>query len=215
MCRAYSPDYNNSGTNGGAGASNSPSGGGGGSDGPPTSPGPGSSQASYGSYYQIDGGYTAPSATKSAKKKPMNKGGKAAFTSLLGANSGTTGGYQCSNPPGQGSYNQFGQGYGQGKKTFSQNQGGAGAYSYSTAYPSQVTGGAGGSQDYSYEGELVLIIFTFSVSCNSEKIFFEQDPFHVKLYFIVTTFSSPLPVVYNDASFIKRSFSPTSHQKYN
>ncbi|XP_056262622.1 interleukin enhancer-binding factor 3 homolog isoform X2 [Pseudoliparis swirei] len=145
-------NYNNSGTNGGAGASNSPSGGGGGSDGPPTSPGPGSSQASYGSYYQIDGGYTAPSATKSAKKKPMNKGGKAAFTSLLGANSGTTGGYQCSNPPGQGSYNQFGQGYGQGKKTFSQNQGGAGAYSYSTAYPSQVTGGAGGSQDYSYEG---------------------------------------------------------------
>uniref|UniRef100_A0A8C3AP77 Interleukin enhancer binding factor 3b n=1 Tax=Cyclopterus lumpus TaxID=8103 RepID=A0A8C3AP77_CYCLU len=140
--------YNNGGTNGGAGASNSPLGGA-----PPASAAPGSVQASYGSYYQNDGAYTATSAAKSGKKKPpMNKGGKAPFTSPLGANSGTTGGYQSSNPLGQGSYNQYGQGYGQGKKTFNQNQGGAGGYSYSTAYPSQVTGGAGGSQDYSYEG---------------------------------------------------------------
>uniref|UniRef100_A0A8C3AN53 Interleukin enhancer binding factor 3b n=1 Tax=Cyclopterus lumpus TaxID=8103 RepID=A0A8C3AN53_CYCLU len=146
---SYFPDYyNNGGTNGGAGASNSPLGGA-----PPASAAPGSVQASYGSYYQNDGAYTATSAAKSGKKKPpMNKGGKAPFTSPLGANSGTTGGYQSSNPLGQGSYNQYGQGYGQGKKTFNQNQGGAGGYSYSTAYPSQVTGGAGGSQDYSYEG---------------------------------------------------------------
>uniref|UniRef100_A0A8C3APR8 Interleukin enhancer binding factor 3b n=1 Tax=Cyclopterus lumpus TaxID=8103 RepID=A0A8C3APR8_CYCLU len=127
LCSDY---YNNGGTNGGAGASNSPLGGA-----PPASAAPGSVQASYGSYYQNDGAYTATSAAKSGKKKPpMNKGGKS------------------SNPLGQGSYNQYGQGYGQGKKTFNQNQGGAGGYSYSTAYPSQVTGGAGGSQDYSYEG---------------------------------------------------------------
>ncbi|XP_068593082.1 interleukin enhancer-binding factor 3 homolog isoform X2 [Cebidichthys violaceus] len=139
--------YNNGGTNGGGGASNSPSGG------PPASPAPGSAQGSYGSYYQNDGAYTATSAAKTAKKKPpMNKGGKAPYTGPPGANSGAAGGYQSSNPPGQGSYNQYGQGYGQGKKTFNQNQGGAGGYSYSTAYPSQVTGGAGGSQDYSYEG---------------------------------------------------------------
>ncbi|XP_059203061.1 interleukin enhancer-binding factor 3 homolog isoform X2 [Centropristis striata] len=139
--------YNNGGTNGGAGASGSPSGG------PPASTAPGSAQGSYGSYYQNDGAYTATSATKTPKKKPpMHKGGKTPFPGPPGANSGSAGGYQSSSPPGQGSYNQYGQGYGQGKKSFSQNQGGAGGFSYSTAYPSQVTGGAAGSQDYSYEG---------------------------------------------------------------
>ncbi|XP_023266192.1 interleukin enhancer-binding factor 3 homolog [Seriola lalandi dorsalis] len=82
----------------------------------------------------------------------MHKGGKSPFPGPPGANSGSAGGYQSSSPSGQGSYNQYGQGYGQGKKSFSQNQGATGGYSYSTAYPSQVTGGAGGSQDYSYEG---------------------------------------------------------------
>ena len=81
----------------------------------------------------------------------MHKGGKATFPGLLGANAAPLGGYQPSSSGlGQGSYNQ----YGQGKKNFSMSQGGAGGYSYSTAYPSQVTGGAGGSQDYSYDGEL-------------------------------------------------------------
>uniref|UniRef100_A0A673CVQ1 Interleukin enhancer binding factor 3b n=1 Tax=Sphaeramia orbicularis TaxID=375764 RepID=A0A673CVQ1_9TELE len=123
--------YNNGGTNGGTGASSSPSGG------PPASTVPSSAQGSYGSYYQNDGAYTATSATKTQKKKPpMHKGGgKAPFS-------------------GQGPYNQYGQGYGQGKKNFNQNQGGSGGYSYSTAYPSQVTGGSGGNQDYNYEGVL-------------------------------------------------------------
>uniref|UniRef100_A0A665W466 Interleukin enhancer binding factor 3b n=1 Tax=Echeneis naucrates TaxID=173247 RepID=A0A665W466_ECHNA len=139
--------YNNGGTNGGAGASSSTSGG------PPSSTAPGSAQGSYGSYYQNDGSYAATSATKAPKKKPpMHKGGKLPFSGPPGANSGSAGGYQSSSPSGQGSYNQYGQGYGQGKKSFNQNQGGAGGYSYSTAYPSQVTGGAAGSQDYSYEG---------------------------------------------------------------
>ncbi|XP_018554160.1 LOW QUALITY PROTEIN: interleukin enhancer-binding factor 3 homolog [Lates calcarifer] len=139
--------YNNGGTNGGAGASSSPPGG------PPASTAPGSAQGSYGSYYQNDGAYTATSAAKAPKKKPpMHKGGKSPFPGPPGANSGSAGGYQSSSPTGQGSYNQYGQGYGQGKKSFNQTQGGTGGYSYSTAYPSQVTGGAGGSQDYSYEG---------------------------------------------------------------
>lgn len=146
----YFPDYyNNGGTNGGAGASSSPPGG------PPASTAPGSAQGSYGSYYQNDGAYTATSTAKTPKKKPpMHKGGKSPFPGPPGANTGSAGGYQSSSPPGQGSYNQYGQGYGQGKKSFNQNQGGTGGYSYSTAYPSQVTGGAGGGQDYSYEGEL-------------------------------------------------------------
>uniref|UniRef100_A0A3Q1I9D5 Interleukin enhancer binding factor 3b n=1 Tax=Anabas testudineus TaxID=64144 RepID=A0A3Q1I9D5_ANATE len=139
--------YNNGGTNGGAGASGSPSGG------PPASSVPGSAEGSYGSYYQNDGTYTATPGAKTPKKKPpMHKGAKSPFPGPLGANSGSAGGYQSSSPSGQGSYNQYGQGYGQGKKSFNQNQGGAGGYSYSTAYPSQVTGGSGGSQDYSYEG---------------------------------------------------------------
>uniref|UniRef100_A0A3Q1IA17 Interleukin enhancer binding factor 3b n=1 Tax=Anabas testudineus TaxID=64144 RepID=A0A3Q1IA17_ANATE len=128
--------YNNGGTNGGAGASGSPSGG------PPASSVPGSAEGSYGSYYQNDGTYTATPGAKTPKKKPpMHKGAKSPFPGPLGANSGSAGGYQSSSPSGQGSYNHF-----------NQNQGGAGGYSYSTAYPSQVTGGSGGSQDYSYEG---------------------------------------------------------------
>ncbi|KAM8723255.1 interleukin enhancer-binding factor 3 homolog isoform 3-T3 [Acanthopagrus schlegelii] len=139
--------YNNGGTNGGAGATGSPSGG------PPASTAPGSAQGSYGTYYQNEGAYTATSAAKTPKKKPpMHKGGKPPFPGPPGTNTGTAGGYQSSSPSGQGPYNQYGQGYGQGKKSFNQNQGGTGGYSYSTAYPSQVTGGAGGSQDYSYEG---------------------------------------------------------------
>lgn len=150
-CCRFLDYYNNGGTNGGAGASSSPTGG------PPASTSPGSAQGSYGSYYQNDGAYTATSAAKALKKKPpMHKGGKAPFSGPPGANSGPAGGFQPNSPSGQGSYNQYGQGYGQGKKNFNQNQGGAGGYSYSTAYPSQVTGGAGGSQDYSYEGELAL-----------------------------------------------------------
>ncbi|XP_078126585.1 interleukin enhancer-binding factor 3 homolog [Sander vitreus] len=143
----YFPDYyNNGGTNGGAGASSSPSGG------PPASTAAGSAQGSYG-YYQNDAAYAATPAAKTAKKKPpMHKGGKAPFPGPPGVNSGSAGGFQSSSPPGQGSYNQYGQGYGQGKKSFNQNPVGTGGYSYSTAYPSQVTGGGGGSQEYSYEG---------------------------------------------------------------
>uniref|UniRef100_UPI0037E764D3 interleukin enhancer-binding factor 3 homolog isoform X2 n=1 Tax=Semicossyphus pulcher TaxID=241346 RepID=UPI0037E764D3 len=139
--------YNAGNTNGGVVASSSPSGG------PPASTAPGSAQGSYSSYYQNDGTYTATSTAKTAKKKPpMHKGGKSPFPGPPGANAGSAGGYQSTSPQGQGSYNQYGQGYGQGKKSFNQNQGGTGGYSYSTAYPSQVTGGAGGNQDYSYEG---------------------------------------------------------------
>ncbi|KAF0032334.1 hypothetical protein F2P81_014624 [Scophthalmus maximus] len=139
--------YNNGGTNGGTGASSSSPGG------PPASASPAAAQGSYGSYYQNDGSYTATPAAKAPKKKPpMHKGGKSPFPGPPGTNSGSAGGYQSSSPPGQTTYNQYAQGYGQGKKSFNQNQGATGGYMYSTAYPSQVTGGAGGSQDYSYEG---------------------------------------------------------------
>ncbi|XP_071774562.2 interleukin enhancer-binding factor 3 homolog isoform X1 [Centroberyx gerrardi] len=142
--------YNNGGTNGGTGASSTPPGG------PAATTAPGSAQGSYGSYYQNDGTYTATSSAPKTpnKKPPLHQGGKSAFPGPPGVTGGSSGGYQSSTPTGQGSYSQYGQGYGQGKKNFSQNQsqGGAGGYSYSTAYPSQVTGGAGGSQDYSYEG---------------------------------------------------------------
>ncbi|KAJ4931764.1 hypothetical protein JOQ06_010204 [Pogonophryne albipinna] len=146
---------NNGGTNGGD-TSNSPSSGGPQANSPPD-------QSSYGSYYQNDGAYTASPAAKAPKKKPpMHKAGKAAFPGPPGANSGSAEGYQqASSPPGQGAYNQYSQGYGQGKKSFNQSQGGAGGYSYSTAYPSQVTGGAG-SQDYIYED------FNSSSSYNSQ-----------------------------------------------
>lgn len=112
---------------------------------------PASAQGSYGSYYSNDGAYTATAANKTQKKKPpMHKGGKGPY--LTSTASGSSGVYQSTSPPGQGSYNQYGQGYGQGKKNFNQNQGGTGGYSYSTAYPSQVTGGTGINQEYNYEG---------------------------------------------------------------
>lgn len=126
--------------------------------GPPVNTAPGSAQGSYGSYYQNDGAYAAVSANKPLKKKPpMHKGGKATFPGPPGTNSGSAGGYQSSSGSGQGSYNPYGQVYGQGKKSFNQNQGGG--YSYSTAYPSQVTGGVGGNQDYSYEGKVMGFYF--------------------------------------------------------
>lgn len=150
QCPCFTDYYNNGGTNGGPGASSSSS------VGPPANTALGPAQGSYGSYYQNDGAYTAASACKPLKKKPpMHKGGKASFPGPPGTNSGPAGGYQSGSGSGQGSYNQYGQGYGQGKKSFNQNQGGAGGYSYSTAYPSQVTGGAGGNQDYSYAGKVL------------------------------------------------------------
>lgn len=143
------PDYyNNGGANGGSAApgtagpmSNSPSSG---------APGTGG----FTSYYQSDGGYsTPPPVTKSTgKKPPMHQGTKPPGTGVA------PGSYQATPPPGQGSFNQYSQGYGQGKKNFGQAQGGTGGGgygNYSTAYPSQVTGGTGG-QDYSYEGKLFL-----------------------------------------------------------
>ncbi|XP_064170649.1 interleukin enhancer-binding factor 3 homolog isoform X1 [Anguilla rostrata] len=137
----YNNYYGNDGANGGGGA---PGAG-------PVGPAPGPVGAGgYGSYYQNDGGYSAPPppSAKPPGKKPMHPGGKPPFAGPAG---GPPPGYQTAPPPppppGQGPYTQFGQ----GKKNFSHNHGG-GAYSnYSTAYPSQVTGGAG-SQDYSYDG---------------------------------------------------------------
>lgn len=151
----YFPDYyNNGGTNGGAGASGGPA------DGLPGNMAPGSAQ---GSYYQSDRAYAAPPAAKAPKKKLlMHKGGKPSFPGQ-GTNLGSAGGYQSNTPPAHVPYNQYGQGYGQGKKNFNQNHAGTGGYAYSTAYPSQVTGGAGGNQDYGYEGERTIAISSQSV----------------------------------------------------
>ncbi|XP_010873291.2 interleukin enhancer-binding factor 3 homolog isoform X2 [Esox lucius] len=135
--------YNNGGANGGAGTAG---------EGPAANTTGGVAAAgTYSSYYQNDGSYsTPPPATKApVKKPPMHQGAKSSFPGPPGVGGGA---YQATPPPGQSAYNQYGQGYGQGKKNLSQNQGGAGTYPYSTAYPSQVTGGAGASQDYSYEG---------------------------------------------------------------
>ncbi|XP_066564136.1 interleukin enhancer-binding factor 3 homolog isoform X4 [Amia ocellicauda] len=133
------------GTNAGAAGGSSSSGSGGGSSG-------------YSSYYQNDGGFSGPPNPKPpGKKPPHHQGvgpGKQPFGAGGGPAGGGVGGYQAP-PPSQGSYSQYSQGYNQGgpgKKNFNQNQGGGGGYSnYSTAYPSQVTGGSG-SQDYSYDG---------------------------------------------------------------
>lgn len=115
---------------------------------------PGSVQGSFGLYYEGDGSYNPTSVAKAPKKKPpMHKGGKPSFLCPQGTSTSSAGGYQSSSPMGQSLFDQ----YGQGMKSFSQNQGGTGVYSYSTAYPSQVTGGGGGSQDFSYEGELRII----------------------------------------------------------
>ncbi|KAJ8363437.1 hypothetical protein SKAU_G00122680 [Synaphobranchus kaupii] len=149
----YNNYYNNGGSSEGAGAA------GGGAMGPASSSagaGAGAGTGGYGGFYQNDGGYSAPppAAPKPPGKKPLlHQGGKPPFAGAAASAGGTPGGYQATPPPGQGSYNQYGQGFGPPKKNFSQNQGGSGYSSYSTAYPSQVTGGSGGaSQEYSYEG---------------------------------------------------------------
>ncbi|KAF7220555.1 interleukin enhancer-binding factor 3 homolog isoform X2 [Nothobranchius furzeri] len=134
--------YSRGGAHGGGGASSSPA------AGPPFSTAEAPPPA-YGSYYQDDGSFSAPSGNKPPKKKPpIPKVGKAALPGPIRGSTGAAGGYQPSSSLGQGLYNQ----YGPGKKTFNQNQAGAGGYTYSTAYPSQVTGGAGGNQDYIYDG---------------------------------------------------------------
>ncbi|XP_036380803.1 interleukin enhancer-binding factor 3a isoform X1 [Megalops cyprinoides] len=146
----YNNYYNNGGASDGIGA------GGAGAMGPSANSaggGTGAGAGGFGTFYQNDGGYSAPPppAPKPPGKKPLlHQGGKAPYAGAA-SSGGAPGGYQATPPPGQGSYNQYGQGFGQGKKNFSQNQGGGGYPNYSTAYPSQVTGGAG-SQEYSYEG---------------------------------------------------------------
>uniref|UniRef100_A0A8B9J7J8 Interleukin enhancer binding factor 3b n=1 Tax=Astyanax mexicanus TaxID=7994 RepID=A0A8B9J7J8_ASTMX len=141
------PDYYN---NGGANGGSTPQ--------APGTTGPVSNTQSAGppgtggftSYYQGDGGYSSQTtATKSpGKKPPLHQGTKPPGTG------GAPGSYPTTPTQGQGgSYNQYNQGYGQGKKNFNQAQGGYG--NYSTAYPSQVTGGTG-SQDYSYEGNFII-----------------------------------------------------------
>ncbi|XP_015234852.1 PREDICTED: interleukin enhancer-binding factor 3 isoform X1 [Cyprinodon variegatus] len=137
--------YDNDGANGGAGVSGSLSGG------PPFSSPEAPAPSSYASYYQNEGSYTPQAASKMPKKKPPGlKGGKGNIPGPPRGPAGPPGGYMSGPPAGQGPYSQ----YGPVKKSFNQNQGVAGGYSYSTAYPSQVTGGAGpgGNQDYGYEG---------------------------------------------------------------
>lgn len=149
MLCCHSLDYYNSeGANGGAGASSTLAGG------PPFSATEPPAPGSYGSYYPNEGSYNAQAANKMPKKKPpVLKGGKPAIPGPPRGPPGPPGGYMPNVPVGQGPYNQ----YGPGKKTFNQNQVVTGGYPYSTAYPSQVTGGAvtGGNQEYSYEGEFL------------------------------------------------------------
>ncbi|KAJ8415987.1 hypothetical protein AAFF_G00380090 [Aldrovandia affinis] len=147
----YNNYYNNGGSSEGVGGS------GAGAIGPvPNSTGGGASGGGFGGFYQNDGGYSAPPPPAAPKppgnKKPLlHPGGKPPFAGAAPSGGGAPGGYQATPPPGQGSYNQYGQGFGPGKKNFNQNPGGGGYPSYSTAYPSQVTGG-GASQEFSYEG---------------------------------------------------------------
>uniref|UniRef100_A0A673KNX2 Interleukin enhancer-binding factor 3 homolog n=1 Tax=Sinocyclocheilus rhinocerous TaxID=307959 RepID=A0A673KNX2_9TELE len=125
--------YNNGGSNDGPVAS------GPGSSGPGTnlSSGGAAGAGGFGSYYQSDGSYSSPTGTPkpAGNKPPMHQNTKP----------------QGSGVGQGGSFGQYGQGFGQ-KKNFGQAQGGGGGgggnFNYSTAYPSQVTGG----QDYSYEG---------------------------------------------------------------
>ncbi|KAM9746333.1 interleukin enhancer-binding factor 3 homolog [Menidia menidia] len=163
--------YNNGGANGGAGVLSSPSGI------SPPNPGPGSAQLPYVSYYQGDGAYASPSIPKPPKKKlPMHKAGKIAFPGPPGGNLGPIGGY----PPissGQGTYSQ----YGQAKKNFNQNQGGVESYSYSTAYPSQVTGGTGSNLDYSYEGFSNQSDYS-SHGSSTQGFGSSQSPYHDPVY---------------------------------
>ncbi|KTF95962.1 hypothetical protein cypCar_00029297 [Cyprinus carpio] len=124
--------YNNGGSNGGPLAS----GPGSSAPGTNTSPGGAAGAGGFGSYYQSDGSYSSPTGTPKlvGKKPPMHQNTKPQGSGL---------------GPG-GSFGQYGQGFGQ-KNNFGQAPGGGGGggnFNYSTAYPSQVTGG----QDYSYEG---------------------------------------------------------------
>ncbi|XP_011604319.1 interleukin enhancer-binding factor 3 homolog isoform X2 [Takifugu rubripes] len=112
---------------------------------------PSTSGSAQGSYYQGDGYNTPTSAAKAPKKNPpFHKGGKTLFQGPLGTIS--AGNYLSSSGLGQPSNNQYCQVYGQGKRSFSHSQGSTSAYTCNTAYPSQVTGGSGGGQEYSYEG---------------------------------------------------------------
>ncbi|KAJ8264039.1 hypothetical protein GJAV_G00144380 [Gymnothorax javanicus] len=144
----YSNYYNSSGVGDAAGAP--------GATADTTGAAPGASSGGYGGYYQNDGGYSAPppAAPKPpGKKPPPHQGGKPSFGGAPATGGPPSGGYQATPPPpGQGSYNQYSLSYGPPKKTFNQNPGATSGYSgYSTAYPSQVTGGASG-QEYGYEG---------------------------------------------------------------
>jgi len=145
--------YNNGGTNGGGGGSTNTQ-----SGGPQANSAPGGAQGSYGSYYQNDSSFSSPSAISKppAKKASMLQGGgkSTSFPGPPGVSGGSTGGYQAGATSGQSNqYNQYSQGFGQGKKNFNQNASqGGGGYSYSTAYPTQVTGGTGSNVDYSYDG---------------------------------------------------------------
>ncbi|KAL4647952.1 hypothetical protein GN956_G8249 [Arapaima gigas] len=113
----------------------------------------GGSGGGCGTFYQNDGGFstTPHPPTKSINKKPLQQGGKQPYAGTTGMAGAAAGGFQATSPQGQGAYNSYSPGFGQGKKNFSQHQGGGSYPSYSTAYPSQVTGG-GASQEYSYEG---------------------------------------------------------------
>ncbi|KPP66244.1 interleukin enhancer-binding factor 3-like [Scleropages formosus] len=112
----------------------------------------GSSTGGCGSFQSDDGFSTTPHPpAKNINKKPLHQGGKQPYTGAMGTAGAAAGGYQATSTPGQGAYSSYSQGFGQGKKSFSQHQGGGGYPSYSTAYPSQVTGG-GTNQEYSYEG---------------------------------------------------------------
>ncbi|XP_061086047.1 interleukin enhancer-binding factor 3a isoform X3 [Conger conger] len=147
----YNNYYNNGGASEGAGSAGA---GAVGAAGASAGGAVGAGAGGYGGFYQNDAGYSAPppAATKPPGKKPLpHPGGKPPFAGAAPSPGGAPGAYQATPPPGQGSYNQYGQGYGPPKKSFGQNQGGGGYSGYSTAYPSQVTGG-GASQEYSYEG---------------------------------------------------------------
>lgn len=145
-CIYFSDSYNFDGKNGEGGLSKSPS----------------TSGSAQGSYYQGDGYYTPTSAAKAPKKNPpFHKGGKTLFQGPLGTISAPAGNYLSSSGLGQPSNNQYCQVYGQGKRSFSHNQGSTSAYTCNTAYPSQVTGGTGGGQEYSYEGEIAFWAHVF------------------------------------------------------
>ncbi|XP_039628452.1 interleukin enhancer-binding factor 3-like isoform X2 [Polypterus senegalus] len=135
--------FNNYNNGGGSGAASTGSGGGGG--------------GGY-SYYQNDGGYGPPPPNpKPVAKKPLHHQGVSGGAGLgkQPFSGGGSAGYHSQGNPGpysQGQYSGYSQG-GQAKKSFNSSQGGGGGGSYSnysTAYPSQVTGGSGGYGSNSY-----------------------------------------------------------------